>query len=221
MAKRVRLPGLPTIKTLQLATSYPTLEALADAFARFCEPEGCFVPTRQSRPIGMEAVFAIQLATGEPVLRGVCVVAATYDAATSPFGRAGLRLGIRSLTKDSRPRYAELLARKTGAPVEIHDNATVKTHLEPAYSTRPTVAMDPLADVDLVDQSAPQVIRDKLVTVLGFGPLRRPAAVERRGWLGRARDALVRLYRNAVSWRSRPSLPAAAMSGARHRSTSP
>jgi hypothetical protein len=210
---RLRLPGLPKIKTIQVATPYPTFEELCVGFARFCEPDACFVPSTQTRPVGLEAVFSIQLATGEPVLRGTCTVLATYSRKTSPFGRAGLRLGITELTKDCRARYAQLLA--AGIPQPVENEATVKTEVEPEYSSKPTVAMEPMKR-----------------TERGFVPLRQPAAPMLplkissaptkvpRGLFGRLRDAIIRLYRSAVQWRPPPSLQDEATQIVRLRSTS-
>ena len=220
VAIRVRLPGLPKIKTIQIATSYETFDQLAESFHKFCEPEACFVPSKQTRPVGTEAVFAIQLVSGEPVLRGTCTVDAVYDAADSPFGRPGLRLAIKKLTSDSKARYAEILARGS-APIPVLDNElTVKNEYEPAYSARETTAMAPMvpepADVELRE---PEPRLKKIATKLGFAPLRQPAAPSLplrissaptrvpRGVLGRMRDAIIRLCRRAVSWRSQPSLP--------------
>jgi hypothetical protein len=177
------------VKTIRVATPYKTVDALVDDYGRFCEPEACFVPSTQKRPVGTVAEFAIQLANGTSVLRGSCTVVAAYTKQTSPYGRAGVRLAIRSLAPDSSRVYARLLERHDAValargsqplltrrdgqlvasipepvdepiPEPITDDATVRTDLEPAYSTTPTLAISALHKP----------------TVLGIAPMRAACA---------------------------------------------
>lgn len=218
------------MKTIRVATPYKTVDALVDDYGRFCEPEACFVPSTQKRPVGTVAEFAIQLANGTSVLRGSCTVVAAYTKQTSPYGRAGVRLAIRSLAPDSSRVYARLLERHDAValargsqplltrrdgqlvasipepvdepiPEPITDDATVRTDLEPAYSTTPTVAIAAIHKA----------------TVLGIAPMRAAAAPVAplmiraeptrlpRGWLARAVAAIARLFRRPRHPRARPS----------------
>jgi hypothetical protein len=145
---------MPKAKSIRVATPYESLEDFVGAFWRFCDPAGCFVPTLQRRPNGMEARFSIELAGGRRVLSGMCVVRATYSAEDSPYGRAGVRLGIKTMTKESGDVYAKLLKERDarGAPVAVTeiDDRTVRNEVEPEHSTTPTQAMEPLRAVAMI-----------------------------------------------------------------------
>jgi hypothetical protein len=147
------LPGLPRSKTIRIATPYGTVDELLTSFHHFCEPDRCFVPSQQHRPVGLHAAFALLLRDGKTVvLEGRCIVEAVFAAgdADAPLGRAGLRLGIRSLARDSAAVYAQLLARRAEtsaaaeAPETIADDATTPNVYEPAYSATPTLASLPI-----------------------------------------------------------------------------
>lgn len=198
---------MPKAKTIRVATPYDSLEDFVGAFWPFCDPEGCFVPTPQRRPVGMEASFSIELAGGARILAGTCVVRAAYAAEDSPFGRAGVRLGIKTMTKDSGDVYARLLKeRQKGAVVAVDeaDDRTVKNEVEPACSTTPTEAMEPLRAVAMISFGGVVSVRvpteipvdegntvpnplpaasqripkpEAKSTILGFAPLRAPRPV--------------------------------------------
>jgi len=231
------LPGLPFTKSIRVATPYASVDELVAAFWRYCEPDACFVPSQQLRPVGLHAAFAILLRDGRPALRGRCVVDAAYaaDAASaSPHQRAGLRLRIRTLSSDSSPLYAQLLARRDAAiPEAVPDDATVPNPFEPSYSATPTVAVDALPH-GAAPPSRPRAAFPALSrpTVRGVPPMRAPGAPAQRLWIGSSPTAaprpplLRRILRALLSpWRAwlgrsrpRPSARGRASAVARSRS---
>jgi hypothetical protein len=215
------LPGLPRTKSIRVATPYTTVDELVSSFWRFCEPDACFVPSQQLRPVGLHATFAILLRDGRPVLRGRCVVDAAYGvdaAATSPHQRAGLRLRIRRLSSDSSPIYAQLLAQRAAAiPEPVPDDATMPNPFEPSYSATPTVAVEALPHAET--QSRPRAAFPALTrpTILGVPPMRAPGTpthpllirtsrttLPRQPLLRRLLRALLTPLRALLPGRSRP-----------------
>jgi hypothetical protein len=93
-------------------------------FRRFCSARSCFIPSLETRPIGVPTAFSIRLADGTPLLRGRGVVLDSWDTAENPFKRPGVHLGIHRLTTDSIALFEELLA-----PSELKQPATPAVEL--------------------------------------------------------------------------------------------
>ncbi len=89
------------IKAMRIATRCTTVDEFVAGFQPYCDGSTCFIPTLGMRPIGLETAFAIQLADGTPMLRGLCVVQDAWETADNPFKRPGLRVKFVRLTPDS------------------------------------------------------------------------------------------------------------------------
>jgi hypothetical protein len=224
------LPGVPELGTMRIATGATTVEQFVAAFHPYCDAATCFIPTGDGRPVGYEAELVIQLATGAPVLRGVCVVLASWPTEDNRFTRAGVLLHLRRLTHDSKPLFDRLLqagAAAREAPVETADSTTATVAMppiefyEPEDSSTPTVAMLPL------DGTAPATAADgvpKLVdertasdcTVTDEPTLRmrRPAQVELAVHPRRATHELAPMIRRPGAHRPRMVVPALVRPGA-------
>ncbi len=130
-------------KGMRIATRCANLDQFIAAFHRFCDDESFFVSTLSARPVGVETAFSIDLADGTPVLRGQCVVLESWTNNHNPYGRPGVKLGIRQLTADASVNFARLNAvravnaragvslRIAPPPIPTPPPATPK-HVEPA-----------------------------------------------------------------------------------------
>jgi hypothetical protein len=145
------LPGVPELGTIRISAGATTVEQFVAAFHPYCDAATCFIPTADVRPVGYEAELVIQLATGLPVLRGVCAVLASWhdpDDADNRYARAGVLLHLRRLTNDSKPLFQLLLA--VGA-------AARSVADEPPSSTTATTAIEPIEFYEPEDSSTPTV----------------------------------------------------------------
>ncbi len=115
---------------MRLITRFTTADEFVTAFRKFCTKTTCFIPGAQAKRIGAETKFSIRLADGTPMLSGLCVVRDSWATGENPYERPGVRLGIRSLTTESKPVFHRLLL------------AAAKPDLD--KSTRPTVKMEML-----------------------------------------------------------------------------
>lgn len=109
-----------TTKGLRIATRCSTVLQFVEAFHRTCDEETIFVPTLAMRPVGLQTAFSVDLAGGQPVLRGLGTVRAAWPTAQNPFKRPGVQIAIERLTAESEKVFAELLraraATRAGAP---------------------------------------------------------------------------------------------------------
>ncbi|HLL23324.1 MAG TPA: PEGA domain-containing protein, partial [Kofleriaceae bacterium] len=136
-------------KALCVATRCTTSQQFIETFYRFCDAESFFVATMNLRPVGLETPFSIQLADKTPVLRGLCVVLAAWSTPANEYKRPGIRLGIRRLTPESEPIFAQLQARRTVAPPGVVGEAAEVVHETPVAIplppipkvSRPTIAI--------------------------------------------------------------------------------
>ena len=94
---------------LRVATRCASVDQFVATFYRQCDASSIFVSTLASRPVGLETPFEVDLVGGAPVLRGVGVVLAAWATTRNPFGRPGVKLGVRRLTADSERVFEELL----------------------------------------------------------------------------------------------------------------
>jgi hypothetical protein len=185
---RVRLPGLPRRKVIRIATGCADVEQFVATFCRLCEDDACFVPTTSMRPPGIEAVFALQLTDGTPLLRGVGVVMAAWRDADNPFGRPGMFLGFRRLTADSRALVFRMLGRREAARRGHADTIPHPSSL--AVGTQPPAAADGIVAAvhtarELTERCEPAFAdcavdeppRSAIATILGVAPLTRPNPV--------------------------------------------
>jgi hypothetical protein len=133
----------PTLEILvmRVQTKFRTEEEFIAAFRRFCTDNTCFVPTATPRTVGIETGFSIRLADGTPMLRGLCVVLDSWESDDNPYGRPGVRLGVRTLTRETKPIFDRIRDARlaVGSSPDIVAQAALAEELE-----RPTVEMPPL-----------------------------------------------------------------------------
>lgn len=133
----------PTLEILvmRVQTKFRTAEEFVAAFRRFCTDNTCFVPTTTPRTVGIETGFSIRLADGTPMLRGLCVVLESWESDDNPYRRPGVRLGVRTLTRETKPIFDRLRDARlaVGSSPDIATQAALAEELE-----RPTVQMPPL-----------------------------------------------------------------------------
>jgi hypothetical protein len=106
------------MKGLRFATRCATLDQFIALFSRLCDGKSIFVSTMGTRPAGLETAFSIDLADGTPALRGLGVVLGSWDTLANPFGRPGIKLGLRRLTKDTEKTLERLVAARAAADAD-------------------------------------------------------------------------------------------------------
>ena len=94
---------------LRIATRCLTLDQFVATFHRFCDAQTVFISTLTPRTIGLETPFSINLADDSPALRGVGVVLESWATPQNPFGRPGLKLGIKKLASESESIFDRML----------------------------------------------------------------------------------------------------------------
>src|SRR5262245_13796505 len=93
---------------MRIATRYASIPELVAKMHRYCDGTSLFVATPDTRDIGTEAPFALQLADATQALRGWCVVLDAWTTPDNPFRKPGVRLGLNRLTPESRAVLAQL-----------------------------------------------------------------------------------------------------------------
>jgi hypothetical protein len=136
-------PAKPSLEILvmRVQTKFRTEEEFITGFRRFCTDSTCFVPTTTPRTVGIETGFSIRLADGTPMLRGLCVVLDSWESAENPYRRPGVRLGVRTLTRETKPIFDRL--REARFAVGSSPDIVAQTALAEELA-RPTVEMPPL-----------------------------------------------------------------------------
>ncbi len=133
----------PTLEILvmRVQTRFRTEDEFVAAFRRFCTDNTCFVPTTTPRTVGIETGFSIRLSDGTPMLRGLCVVLDSWESDDNPYRRPGVRLGVRTLTRDTKPIFDRIREERlaVGSSPDIAAQAALAEEL-----ARPTVEMPPL-----------------------------------------------------------------------------
>jgi len=158
-------PELATRRTINVMvmrvdTRFTTSEQFISSYHQMCTATTCFIPTHDGKHVGVESGFSIRLADGTPMLRGQCVVEELWTTGANPFKRAGVLLGIRSLTLDSRHVYQQLqLARLATVPaaasfgivpaIDTIPNEAPHHHVAAIVDATPTIEMPSLFEVEL------------------------------------------------------------------------
>jgi hypothetical protein len=101
-------------KGLRIATRCVTVEQFIETFHRTCDDHSFFISTLATRPVGLETAFTVDLAGGQPVLRGIGRVLASWKTTANPFKRPGVQIGVRRLTEDSERVFERLLLARVG-----------------------------------------------------------------------------------------------------------
>ena len=159
-----------------VATKCTTIEQFISTFHRFCDQWSFFVATMASRPVGLETAFSIQLEDKTPVLRGLCTVVEAWATPANRFGRPGVRLEVKRLTKESVPVFEAMQnARKAAeaAPAPAPAARPSQMPAEPPAATQDTsAAPEPISsDIDLTNPVATETRTPGSAFVLPANPL--------------------------------------------------
>jgi Tfp pilus assembly protein PilZ len=174
------------VKGLKIVTRCVTVDELVAAFWKFCTPTTCFIPTKDSRRIGIETLFSLRLADGTVVVRGLCVVRDVWTTDENPFGRAGIQVSVIRISDDTKDVYTRILALRAAktetARIESRaDMATIE--MPPAlppppndcaiaedseHTERARTELDPPGIVALEKPS--ELARGSITTLLGMPP---------------------------------------------------
>lgn len=100
------------VRGFSIATKCKTLDELIEKYRDRVDEKSILVSAVESRDIGTECAFAILLADKQIALAGTCTVLDVYTDANNPFGRPGMRLGIKRLGPDSERVFARLVAKR-------------------------------------------------------------------------------------------------------------
>ncbi|HEY4244534.1 MAG TPA: hypothetical protein VGM88_32190 [Kofleriaceae bacterium] len=151
-------------------TRFPTAAEFVDGFGRYCTDTTCFIPTTERKTPGIETGFSIRLSDGTPVLRGLCVVLDSWSASESPFKRAGVNLGIRSITPESREVFERLQAardtRASAMPIAVmagNEVAARAVATTPASTAKPPPVPPPRDDLKPTVEMAPLFAAESIV----------------------------------------------------------
>ncbi|CAN5883855.1 hypothetical protein BH11MYX3_BH11MYX3_10080 [soil metagenome] len=204
-----RAPSAPSsvnTMVMRIVTRFGTVEEFVQSFSRFCAESSCFIPGAWAKTVGVETGFSIRLSDGTPMLRGLCVVVASWTNNDNPFHRPGVQLGLRKLTPESKLMFQHLrrvhnlyldTARVEVPPEvpadQVEEHARVTVQMAPlfppsrVYEVPETVEGDSGGIPEPID--APESVanvditikstRPPVMTLLGVAPLeasRRPDA---------------------------------------------
>jgi hypothetical protein len=100
------------LESMRIVTGCKTPEQFVALFHRFCDAKSCFIPTTDTRPVGSTLAFSLRLADGTSMLRGMCLVTASWNDKDNAFKRPGVKLEIQKLTPDSVDVFEQLLDQK-------------------------------------------------------------------------------------------------------------
>jgi len=131
------------VKALCVATRCTNVDQFVTTFSRFCDEDSFFVATVNSRPVGLETAFSIQLVDGAPMLRGMCIVRETWSTPVNQFGRPGIRLGIVRLTRESTAVFRRLLTARRAATTPAVSEPAPAPGAVAAVVAEPPVAAEP------------------------------------------------------------------------------
>lgn len=121
------------VMVMRIVTRFTSVDEFVSAFRKFCGEGTCFIPSAQAKRVGIETGFSIRLADGTPMLRGLCVVLDSWATAENPYGRPGVRLGIRSLTAESKPVFQRLLLVGAVAAPESDEHTKATVEMAPLF----------------------------------------------------------------------------------------
>ena len=183
-------PGRP--RGLRVRTTCATEAEFIALFHRSCDDGSVFAPTQKMLPEGADCAFSLELADGQPMLRGLGVVLGSWATADNRFAAAGVHIEIGQLTTGSQPIYERLLearARAEGRPVARRRTITqCRLPVGPDEPERPdepedeSVIRDLRRSITQEMQAAPvEPIDDRASHTIRYeGPLRAPAATPSR-----------------------------------------
>ena len=127
-----------------VATGCATVEEFIASFNRYCDKASFFVATANTRPVGSEVVFQVQLRDGERMLRGLGPVLEVWTTNESPYGRPGVRIGIKKLTPQSAEMFSKLRAARAA-----NGDATLTGIIAAKPAEPPVPAVDLVATIEM------------------------------------------------------------------------
>jgi hypothetical protein len=138
------------VKGLKIVTRCVAVDELVAAFAKFCTPTTCFIPTKDRRRIGIETLFSLRLADGTVVVRGLCVVREVWATGENPFGRTGIQVSVIRISDDTKDVYARILELRAAKTAGVADVAApAETMRIESRADMDTVAMPPVIPDDV------------------------------------------------------------------------
>jgi hypothetical protein len=162
----------PKQKALVVATRCTTAEQFVSTFHKFCDEQSFFVATLASRPVGLDTAFSIQLEDKTPVLRGLCTVVEAWATPANRFGRPGVRLAVKRLTKESLEVFEQLQAARKAAEAAPPSPVAVPPPVPPPVPKPDAAAPEAIsADVDLTNPIASETRTPGSSYVLPANPL--------------------------------------------------
>jgi hypothetical protein len=170
---------------LRIASGCATREAFISVFRRFCDRESIFIATRTPKDAGADLQFSITLADGAPLIAGTGTVLDSWSDATSPYGRAGMRIRFDDLSPSGRSLIDELVASarqeesasRPTVPVPAAARALAALAKAGTPATPPpTPSVPAIKPLPSVIPKRPGDPRNR--TMLGMTPLKRPAKLE-------------------------------------------
>jgi hypothetical protein len=166
------------VKGLKIVTRCVAVDELVAAFAKFCTPTTCFIPTKDRRRVGIETLFSLRLADGTVAVRGLCVVRDVWATGENPFGRTGIQVQVIRISDDTKDVYDRMVARRTVKAIDAVETQRIESRAEMA-----TVEMPPTLpelaeaanDCTIGEDSEPNERAQTEVDPPGIAPLVAPA----------------------------------------------
>jgi hypothetical protein len=113
----VEAPARP--RGLRVRTTCATEAEFIALYLRNCDAESVFAPTAKMIPEGADCAFSLELADGQPMLRGLGVVVGSWSTPDNRFSAAGVQIAFVQLTTGTQPileRVLEARDRAEGKP---------------------------------------------------------------------------------------------------------
>jgi len=125
-------------------------------------------------PEGADCAFSLELADGQPMLRGLGVVLNAWPTANNRFGRPGVHIGFTQLTTASQPILERVIAARSDATARRAKPIT-QTKFSADDLARWSDESSVIRDV-AADSGVPTAIEEKTNQTTRYeGPLRAPA----------------------------------------------
>jgi hypothetical protein len=104
-------------KGVCISSGCGSIDELVAAFHPYCDESTLFVSEIEAREVGSESTFELRLADDTPAISGWCTVLDAWTDSSNPFGKPGVRLGLRRLTPASERVLRLLQAAKLRMPI--------------------------------------------------------------------------------------------------------
>jgi hypothetical protein len=125
---------------LRVRTACTTEDEFIALYQRDCDDSSLFAATEKDIAAGADIAFSLELADGQPMLRGLGVVLSAWTTPQNRFGRVGLHIGFTQLTSASEPIHARLMEARAESQPRQRSNTRVRFGVIP---TPPVLAKWP------------------------------------------------------------------------------